>query len=84
MASAAPVLEKTHGAPDNFCSITGGYVVRDPGLPTLLGRYVYGDFCNAALRSVDLDDADDRRARSASTSRACRPSARTRAGACSS
>ena len=42
-------------ADDGFCSITGGYVVRDPGLPTLLGRYVYGDFCNAALRSVDLD-----------------------------
>ena len=55
--TAEPLVEKTHGgAPnDGFCSITGGYVVRDPGLPTLLGRYVYGDFCNAALRSVDLD-----------------------------
>lgn len=52
--SAVPVLEKTHGAPDGFCSITGGYVVRDPGLPTLHGRYVYGDYCNPALRSVDL------------------------------
>jgi len=49
----APVLEKTHSG-DGFCSITGGYVVRDPGLPTLDGRYVYGDFCNPALRSVDL------------------------------
>jgi hypothetical protein len=48
-----PVLEKTHGG-DGFCSITGGYVVRDPGLPTLVGRYVYGDFCAEALRSVDL------------------------------
>ena len=27
-----PVLEKTH-AGDGFCSITGGYVVRDPGPP---------------------------------------------------
>ncbi len=36
-APPSPVLEKTHGAPDDFCSITGGYVVRDPGLPTLLG-----------------------------------------------
>ena len=54
--TAQPLVEKTHGASgDGFCSITGGYVVRDPGLPTLLGRYVYGDFCNAALRSVDLD-----------------------------
>ncbi|WP_053227527.1 PQQ-dependent sugar dehydrogenase [Solirubrobacter soli] len=48
-----PVLTKSH-ADDGFCSITGGYVVRDPGLPTLAGRYLYGDFCNAALRSVDL------------------------------
>ncbi len=51
--TAMPVLTKTHSG-DGFCSITGGYVVRDPGLPTLLGRYVYGDFCNDALRSVFL------------------------------
>ena len=50
---AMPVLTKNHGD-DGFCSITGGYVVRDPGLPTLAGRYVYGDFCARALRSVDL------------------------------
>ena len=50
--TAAPVLTKAHA--DGFCSITGGYVVRDPGLPSLLGRYVYGDFCSAGLRSVDL------------------------------
>ena len=30
---------------DGWCSITGGYVVRDPALPALRGRYVYGDFC---------------------------------------
>ncbi|MDA0174189.1 PQQ-dependent sugar dehydrogenase [Solirubrobacter taibaiensis] len=54
--TAAPAVEKTHGR-DGFCSITGGYVVRDPGLPTLAGRYVYGDFCAPALRSVDLANA---------------------------
>jgi hypothetical protein len=50
--TAAPVLEQPHAA--GFCSITGGYVVRDPGQPTLLGRYLYGDYCNAPLHSVDL------------------------------
>ena len=30
VATADPVLEKPHGG-DGFCSITGGYVVRDPG-----------------------------------------------------
>jgi len=36
------------------CSITGGYVVRDPALP-IAGRYVYGDFCTGELRSVALN-----------------------------
>ena len=38
----------------SFCAIVGGYVVRDPGLPTLNGRYVYGDNCNANLWSAAL------------------------------
>ncbi len=52
IATQDPVLERAHTG--GVCSITGGYVVRDPGLPSLLGRYVYGDFCAPALRSVDL------------------------------
>jgi len=51
----APVIDFTH-AGDGFCSITGGFVVRDPGLPTLAGRYVYGDFCVGELRSLVLPD----------------------------
>jgi len=50
---ADPVVEKSH-SPDGFCAIVGGVVVRDPGLPTLNGRYIYGDNCNSALRSVNL------------------------------
>ena len=28
--------------------------MRDPGLPTLLGRYLYADHCVGELRTVDL------------------------------
>jgi glucose/arabinose dehydrogenase len=44
-----PVLVATHE--DGNCSITGGVVVRDRDLPTLYGRYVWGDFCLGALQS---------------------------------
>jgi glucose/arabinose dehydrogenase len=36
---------------DGGCSVTGGYVVRDSSLPSMAGRYVYGDFCEGELRS---------------------------------
>ena len=50
-----PALSYGH-SPGGYCSgaITGGYVVRDPGLPELLGRYLYADFCKGALRSLSL------------------------------
>jgi hypothetical protein len=48
----APVITKTHD--DGWCSITGGYIVRDRGVPGLYGRYVYGDYCKGQLRSVRL------------------------------
>ena len=44
-------------------SITGGYVVRDPSLPALAGRYVYGDALAPPLWSAVLQTpnaADDR------------------------
>ena len=47
-----PVITKTHA--DGWCSITGGYVVRDRAVPALYGRYVYGDFCKGELRSARL------------------------------
>jgi glucose/arabinose dehydrogenase len=37
---------------DGNCAVTGGYVVRDPGLRSLYGRYLYGDFCGGELRSL--------------------------------
>lgn len=39
---------------DGYCSIIGGYVVRDRALPSLYGRYLYGDLCRSGLRSVLL------------------------------
>jgi len=50
--AVAPVIELSHN--DGNCSITGGYVMRDAGVPALLGRYVYGDFCEGRLRSAKL------------------------------
>jgi glucose/arabinose dehydrogenase len=34
------------------CVVTGGFVVRDPRLPVLAGRYVYADLCVGQLRSL--------------------------------
>ena len=35
------------------CAITSGYVVRDPGLEELVGRYVYADLCEGVVRSQE-------------------------------
>jgi glucose/arabinose dehydrogenase len=51
---AMPVLEKSHGAPDGFSTIAGGYVVRDPALPDLAGRYLYADTYAGDIRAVTL------------------------------
>lgn len=46
-----PVLVHDH---TTFCAITGGYVVHADDLPSLAGRYVYGDYCDDGLRSAVL------------------------------
>ena len=58
-AFTPPVFEYTTYTPDpdlggSRCSIIGGYVVRDPALTALTGRYVYGDYCSGGLRSLQL------------------------------
>jgi len=47
-----PALQYTHDG--GGCSVTGGYVIRDPRLPALVGRYVYGDFCVGDLFTAKL------------------------------
>jgi glucose/arabinose dehydrogenase len=34
------------------CTIIGGYVIRDPRLPGLRGRYLYADLCEGQLRTL--------------------------------
>ena len=47
-----PKLAPSHD--DGFCALIGGYVVRDPRLGSLAGRYVYGDNCNPRIYSSRL------------------------------
>jgi glucose/arabinose dehydrogenase len=48
-----PVID--HSQDDGFCSIIGGYVIRDRSLGRgWYGRYVYGDFCQPTVRLARL------------------------------
>jgi glucose/arabinose dehydrogenase len=58
-----PVFDYPHSDPDPpadrayGCAITGGYVVRDPSVTDLYGRYVYADYCTSEIRSFSLPAA---------------------------
>jgi hypothetical protein len=56
-----PVFDYPHGDPGGVaafgCSIIGGYVARDAGVPDLYGRYVYADYCTKGIRSLVLPSA---------------------------
>jgi glucose/arabinose dehydrogenase len=48
-----PVID--HSQNDGFCSIIGGYVIRDRSLGRgWYGRYIYGDYCQSTLRLARL------------------------------
>lgn len=47
-----PIFAYSHSRGGGSCSIIGGYVVRDPRLRGLRGRYVYADLCEGRLRSL--------------------------------
>jgi glucose/arabinose dehydrogenase len=55
--AVAPVFEYPHeGA---HCSISGGYVARDPTVPALAGRYLFADYCGTGASAIDLDHTSD-------------------------
>jgi glucose/arabinose dehydrogenase len=47
----APVIQKSHRG-DGFDALIGGVVVRDPGLPSLEGRYLYAALTTGEIRSA--------------------------------
>jgi hypothetical protein len=62
----SPIFEYGHKDPGGGgaygCAIIGGFVVRDPSVSELTGRFLYADFCTAQVRSFAPGDpaASDR------------------------
>ncbi|BFP57536.1 MULTISPECIES: PQQ-dependent sugar dehydrogenase [unclassified Streptomyces] len=40
------------------CSVTGGYVYRGEALPDLQGSYVFSDYCDGTLRTLQMADGE--------------------------
>ncbi|MEW2448484.1 PQQ-dependent sugar dehydrogenase [Streptomyces parvulus] len=38
------------------CSVTGGYVYRGQAVADLVGQYVYSDYCDGTLRSLEMEN----------------------------
>lgn len=45
-----PIAEYTHAGGN--CSITGGYVYRGTAIPSLVGHYIFGDYCTGRIWSL--------------------------------
>jgi glucose/arabinose dehydrogenase len=49
-----PIYEYGHAG--TRCAVIGGVVVRDPRLPSLAGRYLFGDYCDGKIISMLVAD----------------------------
>lgn len=47
-----PITEYTHA---NGCSVVGGYVYRGQAIPSLRGRYLFGDYCGDVIWSIPAE-----------------------------
>ncbi|WP_240550117.1 PQQ-dependent sugar dehydrogenase [Candidatus Roseilinea sp. NK_OTU-006] len=47
LALTDPIHQYAHR--EGGCSVTGGYVYRGSALPSLVGAYIYGDFCSGRI-----------------------------------
>jgi hypothetical protein len=52
VAATPPIFEYAHDA--THCSISGGFVARDPTVPTLAGRLLYADYCSTGTSAILL------------------------------
>ncbi len=51
-----PVWEYPHDA-GGGCSVTGGYVYRGSAIPSLRGKFLYGDYCTGRIWALDTNGA---------------------------
>ncbi len=47
-----PIATYSHA--EGACSVTGGYVYRGTSVPSVRGRYFYGDYCNGRVWSLHV------------------------------
>jgi glucose/arabinose dehydrogenase len=50
VAATPPIFEYAHDA--THCSISGGFIARDPTVPTLAGRYLFADYCGTGASAI--------------------------------
>jgi hypothetical protein len=54
LANSTPPVFDYANPGDGSASITGGVVIRDPSMPSFVGRYVYADFFELPVKTIAL------------------------------